>query len=131
MWGRGCFCALLLLAAPLHAVEPLEVPSGHPITLTEVLQDEAPGALWLRFRFLAPDIARDGGRISVDAAVRDMQHLCDQIAVSYVADAALDPARIVISLSDRFVPFGQQDPAATQFFELYSLQDGRCIWEEF
>lgn len=60
-----------------------------------------------------------------------MQKLCDDVAVPYLVDNSISPARIVVSLSDRLVPFGQPDPEATQFFELYSLQDGSCIWEEF
>ena len=41
------------------------------------------------------------------------------------------PAQIVISLSDRPVPFGEAAPDATQFFEAFALQDGTCIWEMF
>ena len=41
------------------------------------------------------------------------------------------PSQIVISLSDRAVPFGEADPEATQFFEAYRVEGGACIWEMF
>jgi hypothetical protein len=41
------------------------------------------------------------------------------------------PAEIIISLSDRDVPLGQDDPDATQFFSSYQIEDGACVWEMF
>ena len=129
-WCRGCALILIFLAGPA-AAQDLVVPSGQAVTLGEVLIDENPGELWLRFRFLAPDIARDGGRIVYDQALIDIDKLCADFVVPFVAREQLDPARIVISLSDRPVQFGQPDPEATQFFEAYRLESARCIWEEF
>jgi hypothetical protein len=110
---------------------PVDVPSGQPVTLSEVLLDEGPGALWIRFRFVAPDIAQGGGRMDPAEAARDMDHLCTALALPYIAHHQLDPARVVISLSDRPVEFGVSDAEATQFFESYTPRDGTCIWEEF
>ena len=121
----------MLLATPLAAADPFPVPSGQNVTLTEVLLDEGPGELWVRFRFVAPDITRDSGSISYDQAAPDMDHLCDALALPYLVSNAITPARVVISLMDRPVSFGAQDPAATQFFETYRPEDARCIWEEF
>lgn len=131
--GRGCgyLVAILILATPLHADDPFPVPSGQNVTLTEVLLDEAPGELWARFRFVAPEITRKTGSVSYDLAGPDMDHLCDALALPYLASHAIAPARVVISLMDRPVIFGAQDPAATQFFETYRPQGARCIWEEF
>ena len=129
--GRGCIVALLLLPGLSFAAPQFETGSGQSVTLEEVLLDENPGELWVRFRFMAPDIARGLAAVVVDVAASDMQKLCDDVAVPYLVDNSISPARIVVSLSDRLVPFGQPDPEATQFFELYSLQDGSCIWEEF
>jgi hypothetical protein len=126
--GRGCALVAVLAASPLVAGTAYDTPSGQPVTLEEVLLDENPGALWVRFRFLAPQIS---GGADLDSAVQDMQALCDQVAVPYVAEYALEPDRVVVSLSDRIVPFGEANAEVTQFFELYSLQDGACIWEEF
>ena len=89
------------------------MPSGQPVTLAEVLLDEAPGQsgeTWARFRFLAPQIARESGTVSYEAAAPDMDHLCGTIALPYLAEHGLSAARVVISLSDRMVPFGAQDP---------------------
>ncbi len=129
-WGRGCIISLTLLASPAWA-DPIDTASGQSVTLSEILLDENPGALWVRFRFLAPEIAASPDAVDPDIAALDMQALCDDLAVPYLVDNAIEPARIVISFSDREVPFGQTDPAATQFFELFSLQDDACIWEEF
>ena len=131
MRGRGCALVLTFLATSALADAPLDTPSGQPVTLSEILLDENPGELWVRFRFLAPQIARGPDAIDPDIAMADMQALCDDLAVPYLVDNAIQPARIVMSFADREVPFGQPDPEATQFFELFSLQDGSCIWEEF
>ena len=121
------FCAL---AGPV-AAQQMQVPSGQPVTLNEVLIDERPGEIWVRFRFIAPDIARDGGAINYDIAAPDMDHLCETMALAYLQQYELTPTRVVISLSDRVVPFGTPTPEATQFFEAYRPETTRCIWEEF
>ncbi|MEX0302131.1 MAG: DUF6497 family protein [Leisingera sp.] len=113
------------------ASEPVAVPSGQPVTLAEVLLDDAPGQTWARFRFVAPEIARESGSVSYEAAAPDMDHLCETLALPYLAEHGLEPARVVISLSDRMVPFGAQDPAATQFFEAYRFENASCMWEAF
>ncbi|MBQ4827466.1 hypothetical protein J4729_23400 [Leisingera sp. HS039] len=136
--GRGCgYLAVIPLALTVlsaSAAEPVAVPSGQPVTLAEVLLDEAPGQAgetWARFRFLAPEIARETGSVSYEAAAPDMDHLCETLAVPYLAGRGLTAARVVISLSDRMVPFGAQDPAATQFFEAYRPEAAGCMWEAF
>ncbi|WP_170558715.1 DUF6497 family protein [Ruegeria atlantica] len=107
----------------------LPVPSGQPVHLSDVLLDDNPGELWVRFRFIAPKIGSDSGRIGYDIASVDMEHLCQTLAVAYVAKYELEPARVVISLSDRPIEFGRSSPDATQFFEAYRLEQSRCIWE--
>lgn len=130
-WGRGIVLMSLLLAGAAVAQGTMPVPSGQTVTLTEVLIDDAPGETWLRFRFLAPEIARDGGRIDAVTAGTDMDHLCAHLALPYMEAQNLTAARIVVSLMDREVPFGLADPDATQFFEAYRPDGARCIWEEF
>jgi hypothetical protein len=114
------------LAAPVSGL-----PSGQSVELTDVLLDEAPGALWVRFRFLAPAIARQGGTVWATQAFEDMDHLCNTVALPYLAEYALDPVRIVISLSDRAVAFGEPAPEATQYFGQYSQGPEGCMWEEY
>lgn len=131
-WGCGFLCAAALLTSPAIAQQgAIPVPSGQAVVLREVLSDEAPGALWLRFRFIAPEIARDGGSVDQETAGLDMAHLCQTLVVPYLDLHRLDPDRVVISLSDRQVGFGEVDPGATQYFETYRLEDAQCVWERF
>ena len=62
--------ASALLAAVPAVAQEMSVPSGQMVTLQEVLLDDAPGELWVRFRFLAPEITRDGGSVASYAADR-------------------------------------------------------------
>ncbi|MDK3074934.1 DUF6497 family protein [Sedimentitalea sp. JM2-8] len=129
---RLCLAAVPGLAAlPSAAQQEVAVPSGQPVVLSEVLVDDSPGETWVRFRFLAPRIARDGGDVDYDVATQDMEHICGSLVLPYLKTYDLSPARVVISLSDRDVPFGSSDPQATQFFEAYRPENANCIWEEF
>lgn len=131
-WVRGCVI-FLLLGAPAWALPVLaqDVPSGQSVTLSEVLIDSVNDESWLRFRFLAPQIARDGGDITYALAELDFAHLCDSVARPYLSEFDLEPDVVVISLMDRPVPFGQADPQATQFIEVFRIADNTCIWEPF
>jgi hypothetical protein len=104
----------------------LDVPSHQRITLLEVLTDTVGTENWLRFRFVAPDITRDG---DYELVANDMTHLCQTTALPYIAEYALTAEVIVISLSDRPTEFGQADPDAIQFFEAFRVQGDTCIWE--
>tara|TARA_R110002094_G_scaffold5796_1_gene14664 strand:+ start:169 stop:549 length:381 start_codon:yes stop_codon:yes gene_type:complete len=118
--------ALMLAASPALASD---LPSGQAVTLQEVLVDQLGEETWLRFRFIAPDISRDGGTIDYETAADDMAFLCEQTALPYMAEYALQGDIIVVSLADRATEFGQPDPDATQFFEAYRPVDNACIWE--
>ncbi|MGR3759822.1 DUF6497 family protein [Roseobacteraceae bacterium NS-SX3] len=134
--GRGCgyatgvFLFAFTVAQPL-AAGGITVPSGQPVALSEVLLDENPGELWARFRFVAPAIAGRDGSAAFEQAGADMDHLCATLALAYLREHEIAPARVVISLSDRALPFGAADPAATQFFEAYRPEADACIWEGF
>lgn len=116
---------------PANAIM-VNVPSGQAVAYLDVVMD-APGAdgLAARFRFLAPAIAREGGTVDFDAATKDMLYLCQSFALPRLAENGPEPAQIIISLSDREVPFGEATPEATQFFEAYRVENGTCIWEAF
>ncbi len=130
--GRAICLVISGLAQPVSAQSEtlLPVPSGQPVHLSDVLLDNNPGELWLRFRFIAPKIGATVGRIGYDVASEDMEHLCQTLAVAYVAQHGLDPAMVVISLADRPIEFGDAAPDATQFFEAYRLDQSQCVWEE-
>lgn len=111
--------------------EPVPVPSGQSVTLQDVIWNEpGPNGMTLRFRFIAPGIAPGGG-VAFDAASADMQHLCDTYALPRLAEFGPAPEQIVISLSDRAVPFGESAPDVTQFFESYRIENDICVWEMF
>jgi hypothetical protein len=123
---KTALLSLFLAATPALAID---VPSGQPVTLQEVLVDEIGPQIWLRFRFVAPEIARGAGGVDYETAAGDMAHLCDALALPYIAQYDLTGDVIVISLADRLTEFGTADPDATQFFEAYRVENGLCIWE--
>lgn len=127
-------CLALPVTAPLaaSAEDPIALPSGQKVTLLEVLSN-IPGndGLAVRYRFLAPEIARDGGTLDAETAGKDMDWLCNTYALPRLSQGGPMPAEIVISMSDRDVPFGEDHPEATQFFNSYAIADGACEWEMF
>lgn len=121
--------AIALVAA--SAAGAVEVPSGQEVTLHEVLVDMQGETTWLRFRFVAPQIGTEGGQVSFDEAGQDMRHLCDTLALPYIAEYNLDGDRIVISLMDRVTEFSVPDTEAIQFFESFRPVDNTCMWDQF
>lgn len=111
------------------AAVALDVPSGQPVTLHEVLIDEVGSESWLRFRFLTPEISREGGSLSFADVEPDFEHLCTEVALPYLSEYDLAPTIVAIALLDRPVPFGQSDPEATQFIDVFRVISGTCIWE--
>ena len=62
--------------------EVLHVPSGQPVTLQDVIRSEdGPLGAALRFRFVAPQIAREGGTVDFETASADMMELCQSFAL--------------------------------------------------
>ena len=122
---------------PISAVDAVQsdaipVPSGQVVTLMDVIWNEqGPDGLTFRFRFLAPQISRDGGTVDYEVAAGDMMHLCKEYALPRLPNTGPVPQQIIISLSDRPVPFGETAPEATQFFEAFSFENDNCIWEMY
>lgn len=112
--------------------EAIMVPSGQEVRLIDVVRAApGPGGLTVRFRFLAPSIAREGGTVGPEAAQADMAHLCATYALARLPNVGPPVTQIVISLADREVAFGAADPESTQFFEAFRVDGGACIWEPF
>lgn len=125
--GNGMPVAL----AAAGAGGAITVPSGQSVTLQDVIWNEpGPMGLTFRFRFVAPEIA-PGGRVDAEMASADMAVLCQDFALPRIDPHGPQPAQVIISLSDRAVPFGEAQPDVTQFFEAYRIEDGACIWEMF
>ncbi|HKK97360.1 MAG TPA: DUF6497 family protein, partial [Marivita sp.] len=121
-------CALCL-ALPVFASEPLEVPSGQPVTFHEMLWDRPGAGLVYRFRFIAPEIGEEGREYQDVEA--DMHYLCEDFAVDRIATTGPQPSQIVISFSQSETEFGIANPDVTQFFEAYHIEDETCILEFF
>lgn len=128
MRGLGAALVLAMGLAPALRAEVI-LPSGLVATLLEGFVEIQPDdARWARFRYVMPDLAQG---VDYDAVQMDFVTLCDSAALPMLRDAGEEVARVVVSLMDRPVEFGASDPQAVQFFETFSVQDNRCIWEEF
>lgn len=130
--GRGHMSVRLAAILAIALSGPLAgqaVPSGQPVRLYEVLIDDVGSESWLRFRFLAPEIARATGHVTFADAEADLEHLCTEIALPYLAEHALSPNVVAVTLLDRPVAFGATDPEATQFIDIFRVTSGTCIWE--
>lgn len=129
---RRLACLIAALALPALAQEGIDVPSGQPVTYLDTITD-APGpeGLTARFRFVAPQIAREGGTMPFEMAAGDMDYLCETYALPRLPAIGPEVVQVIITLMDRPVPFGELDAEATQFFEAYRPEDGRCVWEGF
>ncbi|SMR83214.1 hypothetical protein SAMN04488030_3128 [Aliiroseovarius halocynthiae] len=140
--ARAAVTLALSLAAPtmLTASEDdwaegmsLDVPSGQPVTLLEINhQDGNRGGSAIHVRFLAPEIARDTGRIAFSQAEEDMAVICQDYVLPHLSKITeTEPEQIVIVLADRWVEFGVSDMDATQFFEAFRPENGVCVWDGF
>ena len=110
----------------------VEVPSGQLVTLQDVIWNvPGPNGLAIRFRFLAPAIAKDGGTVDFATASVDMAHLCQTYSLARLTEFGPQPTQIIISFADQALPFGEPAPDATQFFEAYRIENDTCIWEVF
>lgn len=114
------------IALPAQAQDAdLALPSGRILTAHDVIEGEDS----LRFRFLEPDLAMVIDFVPYAALEADMRYLCETYALGHLDGAT--PAQIFISISDRPVEFGTQDPDAAQVFEAYRPEGDSCIWEGF
>ncbi|EAQ02757.1 hypothetical protein OB2597_15285 [Pseudooceanicola batsensis HTCC2597] len=104
------------------------VPSGFVLVRQEVLEETQPdGTLWIRLRYVSPGITRD----DYASVTGDFEALCRTDALAYEPATPAPAAQAVISISSSPVSFGTAAPEVTQFFEVFSLEDGDCIWEAF
>lgn len=124
--------ALIAALCPMMAgAAPISVPSGQPVEFHEVIWEEEGDLNIYRFRYIAPQIARDNGRIDFEQAETDIKHLCESSALPVLIAQKRVADKIIISISDRKVTFGVPAPEATQFFEVYSPDGAACKWEGF
>ncbi len=106
----------------------MPVPSGMAVTFHDIVRGAPGTGLTYRFRFIAPEIAAG---VPFEVAEKDMAFLCESYVLPRLAEIGPRPARVIVSVSDRPVVFGEITPEAVQFFEAYEPGDGACIWEAF
>ncbi len=125
---------VIAAGAPVGAMDAaagfdaLELPSGQPAELREVVRDEDAGLL--RLRILAPRISRDAeDRIDPDAALEDMQVICDEFGLDLMRREGVE--RLVVSMKASELALGETAPDVTQYFEAFRAGRSVCLWEEF
>ena len=126
-------CGAVIVAATALAtgttVAQIALPSGFNAELLEGFVEIQPdGARWARFRYVMPALA-DGA--VYDKVQSDFAVLCDSTAVPMLDSAGEEVSQVVVSLMDKPLEFGQSDPGTIQYFEVFTIREGRCIWEEF
>ncbi|KEP70823.1 hypothetical protein DL1_13475 [Thioclava dalianensis] len=109
----------------------IPVPSGQKVWWIDVIHSaQGANGLTYRFRFLAPQIGGPSP-LSPEIALADIESLCNSWVAARLAKPAPGPVDVVVSLSDRIVPFGEVDHEATQYFDTYSVDKGKCEWQFF
>ena len=123
----------VLAALPVLAQEAgIALPSGRVVSFHDVVHGaQGPGGLTVRFRFIEADLAEVLDITPYEELEADMHFLCETYALGRISNIGPQPRSVIISISDRPVEFGAQDPDATQVFEAYRPEDGGCAWEEF
>lgn len=109
--------------------DPIAVPSGQSIEFKQVIwaeEAETPNAI---FRFVAPEITRDGTGIEYDTAADDILFLCETFALPRVLEVqGTRDVELVISLSQQDLAYGEINPDIPQFFENFVVHDAVCDW---
>lgn len=120
------------LMLPVAAQDAVAVPSGQQVTLIGAIWEPqaAPAGLWLRLRYLAPELAGDAG-LGIEAVAPDMLALCQTQALPLIAAGPRKADMVIISLSEQAVAFGESNSDITQYFEAYRITDDGCMLEEF
>ncbi|MGH1423556.1 MAG: DUF6497 family protein [Pseudooceanicola sp.] len=121
--GGAFLCAATTVSGQEEAPT---VPSGIALTLQEVREETDPaGNPVVRFRYVALELANVGfARVEGDFDV-----ICKDQVLPWVALKDPLPKRAVISMASAPVEFGATAPDVTQYFEVYRLENGSCIWE--
>lgn len=84
---------------------------------------------WLVMRYLAPEIARDGGSKTYEDAAAAMDEICAGAGLATARQNESPVARIVVTLMDRIVEWGRATPEATQFIATYAVTEAGCEWQ--
>lgn len=119
-------CALFIAMAAPATAQQYPVPSGVNITLFDTIREVSGPTM--RYRFVVPEIDTGVSKMRFEDVAEDFQFLCDIVLLPQLDWTKGD---IVVSYSSKELPFGEIAPDVTQFFQPFSIQDGRCMWEDF
>lgn len=122
---KSCI-SLLMMATPCLA-QDMPVPSGMQTQFVEVILEPDKGIA--RFRFIAPELGKLGFELADISD--DFGWLCEQMALPALRNVGWEADQIVVSISDRVVPFGESNSDAVQYFDGYSIDGDMCLWEPF
>ncbi|TDT75026.1 hypothetical protein BDE40_1750 [Litoreibacter halocynthiae] len=111
--------------APLQAVSAVEY-LPHEV-LFEPPGTDDPARRIVRIRLLAPQIV-DQKQFGFDVIESDFQALCESEGLRIVAESAPNAREIVVSVASEAMPFGESAPNVVQYFDLFAVVDGTCVW---
>ena len=122
------FCLIALLWPGLAWAQD-SAPSGQPLVLWELRWERIEGGdtVQLVIRALAPTL----GDLGYEKAQADMAWLCETHGRTIVSLPHAQADQVVVNIADRPVPRGKANPQAVQFFEVFALEDNRCISGDF
>ena len=81
----------------------------------------------VRLRLVAAELA-DQTRYGFEAIEPDFLALCEGEGLRIVANFAPNAREVVVSVSSAAVPFGDSVPNVVQYFDVFTIIDGTCVW---
>ncbi|PYE85476.1 DUF6497 family protein [Pseudoroseicyclus aestuarii] len=123
----AALAAIGCLGPAAAAQTVIDTPSGASAQLLGVVLEEDLHVA--RFRFLVEALGSDG--LTFEAVDADFAWLCAQLALPALRQNGWEAGQVILSYSDRDLPFGTLDAEATQYFEAFRVEDGACILDPF
>lgn len=124
--------ALMIATGTVSAEQvPLRAVSGVEYIPHEVLFEPA-GAYeavrrMVRMRLVATEIA-DQDLYGFDVIEQDFQALCEGEGLRIVAKFAPNARELVVSVASEVTAFGDSTPNVIQYFDVFTVTDGTCVW---
>ena len=110
---------------PLRAVSSVEY-APHEVLFEPAGADETARKM-VRLRLVAEELS-DQESFGFEAIESDFQALCEGEGLRIVAKFAPNAREIVVSVASQAVPFGESAPNVVQYFDVFNVVDGACVW---
>ncbi|WP_298257305.1 DUF6497 family protein [uncultured Litoreibacter sp.] len=81
----------------------------------------------VRLRLVAEEIA-DQTAFGFEVIEQDFQALCDSEGLRIIAKFAPNAREIVVSVASQATEFGESVPNVIQYFDVFTVTDGTCVW---